>query len=220
MTDPTTDCDRFLEALRRGDRRAADGVVDHILDRGAGLRDLYLDVIQPAMREIGRLWQENELTVAEEHLATAITQSAMGRAFERVYRWHESRNPSLIAACVDEERHQVGLRMICDLLELEGWDPAYLGASVPVESLVAMVEKRRPDVVALSAATAPNLPRLRDAVGAIRKAPLTTQPLIMVGGRAVSGNPELASRLGADITAADAAGAVELLRDRFAHAAQ
>ncbi len=214
------DYDRFLDALVRGDRRAADGIVDHVLDRGDGLRGLYLDVVQPAMREIGRLWQENELTVAEEHLATAITQSSMGRAFERVYRWHESRNPSLIAACVDAERHQVGLRMLCDLLELDGWDTAYLGASVPIESLVAMVEKRRPQVVALSVTIAPNLPRLRAAIDAIRRSPVTTQPLIMVGGRALAGDPELASRLGADITATDAAEAVEMLRERFSHSAR
>lgn len=212
-----SDYDRFLDALVHGDRRAADGVIDRVLDRGDGLHGLYLEVVQPAMREIGRLWQENELTVAEEHLATAITQSAMGRAFERVYRWHESRNPSLIAACVDDERHQVGLRMLCDLLELEGWDTAYLGASVPIESLVAMVEKRRPNVVALSVTIAPNLPRLRSAIEAIRRTPVAEQPLIIAGGRAIAGDPDLASRLGADITAGDAGEAVEMLRERFSH---
>src|SRR5262249_27735357 len=148
--------------------REANRLVDRILDRGPDLKKLYLDVVQPAMREIGRLWQENEISVADEHLATAITQAVMGRAFERVYRWHEKRTPTLIAACADDERHQVGLRMICDLLEIEGWDTAYLGASVPIESLVDLVAKRNPDAVAISATIAPNLPRVRDAIAAIR----------------------------------------------------
>jgi methanogenic corrinoid protein MtbC1 len=210
----------FLAALRRGDRRGAHAVVDRVLDRGDGLQVLYLDVVQPAMREIGRLWQENELTVAEEHLATAITQSAMARAFDRVYRWHESRTPSLIAACVDEERHQMGLRMLCDLLELEGWDTLYLGASVPVESLVDMVKKRRPEVVALSATIAPHLPRLRAAIDAIRAENLDVVPLIIAGGRALDSGPELAQKLGADLTAADAAEAVRILRERVDSAAR
>lgn len=214
------DSDAFLDALKRGDRRGADQIVDRVLDRGDGLRGLYLDVVQPAMREVGRLWQENELTVAEEHLATAITQTAMGRAFERVYRWHEQRNPSLIAACVDDERHQMGLRMLCDLLELDGWDTLYLGASVPIESLVSMIEKRAPDVVALSATIAPHLPRLRAAVSAIRAASVERQPLIIAGGRAVNGDRALAERLGADLTASDAADAVELLRERFSPASK
>lgn len=206
-----SDGDEFLAALLDGDRRRADSVVDRLLDRGLGLEHLYTSVIHPAMSEVGRLWQENEITVAEEHLATAITQAAMGRAFERLYRWHESRSSSLIAACVDEERHQVGLRMLCDLLELEGWNTAYLGASVPAESLVDIVRKRRPDVVALSAAIVPHLPRLRVAIEAIRGA-VPNPPLIIVGGRALNGDQALARRLGADLTAADAGEAVRLLR--------
>ena len=139
----------------------------------------------------------------------------MGRAFDRVYRWHESRARSLIAACVDEERHQMGLRMLCDLLELEGWDTLYLGASVPIESLVDMVKKRQPDVVALSATIAPHLPRLRAAIEAIRREKLDTVPLIMAGGRALDGNAALAERLGADLTASDAAEAVRALHERL-----
>ena len=202
--------------MTRGDRRTAERLVDAALDRGAHLRDLYLETIQPAMQEVGRLWQENRLSVAEEHLATAITQAAMGRAFERVYRWFDRRTPTLIAACADDERHQMGLRMLCDLLELEGWDTTYLGASVPVESLVDMVEKRRPDVVALSAAIAPHLPRVRAAIEAIRGSGVSPMPLIVVGGRAIAGDDVLAKRLGADFTASDASEAVRVLTERFA----
>ncbi|HEX4683349.1 MAG TPA: B12-binding domain-containing protein [Gemmatimonadaceae bacterium] len=210
----------FLDALIRGDRRSANQLVDRMLDRGARLRDLYLDVMEPAMHEIGRRWEQNSVSVAEEHLATAITQAAMGRAFERVYRWHDSRSPSLIAACADEERHQIGLRMLCDLLELEGWDTTYLGASVPTESLVEMVRKRRPGVVALSTAIAPNLPRVRSAIAAIRQSGVTPMPLIVIGGRAVAGDGGLAMRLGADLTATTAADAVGALTARLADTAQ
>ncbi len=208
----------FLDALLAGDRQGVDRVVDRVLERGDGLGPLYLDVVQPAMREIGRLWQENEISVAEEHLATAITQAAMGRAFERAYQWHDSRTPTMIAACVDDERHQMGLRMLCDLLELEGWDTAYLGASVPTEALVSIVEKRCPDVVALSATIAPHLPRLRAAIEGIRAAHVATQPLVIAGGRAIGDDDALARRLGADLSAPDAARAVAMLRDRFSHA--
>lgn len=205
----------FLDALTKGDRRSAERLVDAALDRGAHLRELYLETIQPAMNEVGRLWQENRMTIAEEHLATAITQAAMGRAFERVYRWFDRRTPTLIAACADDERHQMGLRMLCDLLELEGWDTTYLGASVPVESLVDMVEKRRPNVVALSAAIAPHLPRVRSAIEAIRASSVSPMPVIIVGGRAIGGDEGLAQRLGADLTASDASDAVRKLDARF-----
>jgi methanogenic corrinoid protein MtbC1 len=207
--------DAYLTALRGGDRRQAFHVLDDALDTGTGLSDLYLEVVQPAMREIGRLWQENEVTVAEEHLATAITEAAMNRLFERVFVWRDTRTPRLLAACAAEERHQLGLRMLCDLLEMEGWETTYLGASVPIESLVHLVKARLPDAVAISATIAPHLPRVRDAISAIRAAPLARQPLIVVGGRAFHGDPALAKRIGADLTALDAADAVLALDERL-----
>jgi MerR family transcriptional regulator, light-induced transcriptional regulator len=206
--------DAVLAALRQGDRRAVFGALDAALDAGLPLQSLYLDVLQPAMREIGRLWQVNELSVAEEHAATAIAQAAMNRAFERVFYWRDTRTPRLIAACAETERHQIGLRMVCDLLELDGWETMDLGASVPVEDLVQIVRRRNPDVVALSATIAPHVPRVRDAIAAIRAADLPRQPVVAVGGRAFHADPSLAERLGADVTADDAMEAVRALNMR------
>ena len=206
---------RYLDALRRGDRHAAYRALDEALDDGRELGQVYLEVVQPAMREIGRLWQEDELTVAEEHLATAITESAMSRMFERVFVWRDVRTPKLLAACAEEERHQMGLRMLCDLLELAGWETTYLGASVPIESLVDLVQKHKPDAVAISATIAPHVPRVREAIDAIRSAPLERQPVIAVGGRVFLGDPSLAERVGADLTAADAEQAVLVLDARL-----
>src|SRR6476661_7865455 len=190
MTAPAME---YLEAIRRGDRRAAFAVVDRALDSGSDLRALYIDILQPAMREIGRLWQANVMSVADEHLATAISQAAMGRIFERVFEWRDVRTPRLIAACASDERHQIGLRMLCDLLELEGWETAYLGASVPIEDLVDLARKQNPDAIAISATIAPHVPRVRDAIAAIRAARLDPEPVIAVGGRAFLSDPDLAT---------------------------
>ena len=206
--------DAFLAAIRRGDRQAAFRSLDDALDSGLDLRTLYVDIVQPSMREIGRLWQANELSIAEEHLATAITESAMSRAFERVFVWRDRRTPRLIAACADDERHQMGLRMLCDLLEMEGWETIYLGAAVPVESLTAPVAARAPDAIALSATIAPHVPRIRAAISAIRASAVAHQPVIAVGGRAFLTDPSLAQKVGADLTASDAGEAVRILTER------
>lgn len=213
---------RYLDALLAGNRREAFGVIELARAEGMDIRTLYMDVFQPAMREIGRLWQENRITVADEHLATAITQSAMARVYEDLFRARPEPGPLLLAACADQERHELGLRMICDVLEMEGWDTVFLGASVPVEDLVRMVQARRPQVVALSASTAPQVARVRDAILAIRGSEIhdghgaPAQPLIAVGGRAFMHDPALAARLGADLTASDAAEAAALLKEKFA----
>lgn len=203
----------YLAAILSGSRQSAYAVLEERIDAGETLASIYIDVLQPSMREIGRLWQEDEISVADEHLATAITQWAMGRLYDRyVADAARSGGPTLIAACADSERHEVGLRMLCDLMELEGWDTVYLGASVPVESLVAMVEKRRPAVVALSATIAPHLPQLRAMVEAVRKARVTPAPRIVVGGRPFLDRPELSQQVGADMSAEDAISAVRQIK--------
>ena len=211
----TSAFEAYLDAIRGGDRRRAFAAVDIVHASGMPVGQIYLEVFQPALREIGRLWQQNEISVADEHLATAITQAAMARLYEQVFTFKPGSGYTLIAACADVERHEIGLRMLCDLLELEGWETTYLGATVPVESLVSMVQKRRPTAVALSVALAPHLPRLRSMIQAIREAMGNAQPLILVGGRPFVDDPEMATRLGADITARDASAAVALLRARL-----
>lgn len=207
---------RYLEAILAGSRREAFGVVELARAEGLGIRALYVDVFQPAMREVGRMWQENRITVADEHLATAITQASMARLYDELFRGSPEPGPLLVAACADQERHELGLRMICDVLEMEGWDTVFLGASVPVEDLVRMVQARRPQVVALSASISPHVARVRDAIQAIRDAHPEQPPLIAVGGRAFIDDPALATRLGADLTAKDAVEAAERLKERFA----
>jgi len=208
----------YLAAIRSGDRRRAFQVIDTARDAGLDLAGIYLGIFQPALREIGGLWQNNELTVAEEHLATAITEAAMARAYERAFTWRTDGSRTLIAACADVERHEVGLRMLCDLLDLEGWRTTYLGSTVPIDSLATMVLRLRPDVVALSVALSPHLPRLRAMIAAIRSTLGNAPPLIIVGGRPFLDDPSLAQRLGADLTARNAVDAVRLLGERVSRA--
>jgi methanogenic corrinoid protein MtbC1 len=204
----------YLAALVAGDRRRALSVVSHARDSGIELRTLYLDVFQPALREVGRLWQENEMTIAQEHLATAITEIAMAKLQSDCVTPARG-DLTVLAACADSELHAVGLRMVFDLLEHRGWEAIYLGASVPPEALGVMVRERRPTVVALSASTMPYVSRIRTMIDAVRAAGVDAQPFVLVGGRPFLGDANLAREIGADSTARDAGEAVEMLMERF-----
>ncbi len=210
-TEETLEC--YLEAVRAGERRRAFDAVHAACHAGLGMRELYLGVFQPALRRVGELWQQNLLSVAEEHLATAITQTAMLRVFADAPVPHDD-GPLLVAACAESERHEIGLRMLCDFMEVEGWHTLFLGATVPRESLVELVARRRPEVVALSAALPPHLPQLRETISEVRGALPDAPPYILVGGRPFLEQPDLAALLGADGTAGDAWEAAKLLRER------
>src|SRR4029078_12158300 len=63
-----------LRAWLPGERSVASTLMKDAIARGVSLRDVYLHVFQPAQHEIGRRWQRHEITVADGHLAQAITQ--------------------------------------------------------------------------------------------------------------------------------------------------
>jgi methanogenic corrinoid protein MtbC1 len=182
--------DAYLGALLTSDRREALRLLmDEGLAAGVSVPVLLTDVIRRAQHEIGRLWQENRITVADEHLATAISQFTMARLFQEAAR-APARRRTLALACVEGELHDMGVRVAADLLEIEGFAVQCFGANVPTESLVVRVRNSRPDALLLSATMAFNLPALRGAAAALRTA-IPDMP-VLVGGHAFSWSPRAA----------------------------
>jgi MerR family transcriptional regulator, light-induced transcriptional regulator len=201
----------YLAALLRGDRRAALDLVTGALDGGATLRDVYRQVFEPVQQEIGRLWQLNLVTVAQEHFCTAATQHIMTRLYGRVFSGERS-DRRAVAMCVGGELHEVGLRIVTDLLELEGWQTWYLGASVPPQAAVQLCVERNADVLLVSATLPPHIAAVAEVIRLFRARPELSAARVLVGGRAFRTAPELWRRIGADGYAVSADDALDLLR--------
>ncbi len=192
---------RYLDALLRSDRRSASKLILEAVEKGANIRDIYRAVFERTQREVGRLWQMNEISVAQEHFCTAATQMIMSQLYPYIFSGTR-KDRSLIVACVGGELHEIGARMVADMFELDGWDSTFLGANTPPESIVAMVKERRSDVVAISATMTFNIPHVVDIVRALRER--VTHPLrLLVGGYAFNLSPELWKKIGADGYASD-----------------
>ncbi|RQD79694.1 MAG: cobalamin B12-binding domain-containing protein [Methanocalculus sp. MSAO_Arc1] len=99
------------------------------------------------------------------------------KIFEGGYRSH-----SVIVACVADEYHQLGARMVADLFELNGWRGYFLGASTPVQDLLSMIDEKKPDIVALSLSIYFNLHILMETLDRIKKEHPDLP--ILVGGQA------------------------------------
>ncbi len=194
------------DLLVAGDREAVLGLVREVLDEGMELADLYLEVLQPSLREVGRRWQLRHITVAEEHLATAGAQYLLSTLYPQVFgESFGNRGRRLLATCVGGNMHELGIRMVADLFALDGWTTDYLGASVPTRDVVDFAVKRKADVVAISATMIDHLPEVEELIQMLRK---QTNAVILVGGRPFLTSPELAAALGADGTALDARDAI------------
>lgn len=196
----------YLQALIRGDRAEASRLVLHTVENGAAVKDIYLHIFQPSQLEIGRLWQTNQISVAQEHYCTAATQMIMSQLYP--YLFGTVRNGrKLVVACVGEELHEMGARIVADFLELDGWDTYYLGANVPTESILRTLTERNADLLAISATITPHVHSVTALIERVR-ASQTAQVKIMVGGYPFNVMPTLWQQIGADGYARNAEDAI------------
>lgn len=200
---------RYRQALLDGQHREAEAVLDEGIDRGIHVVTLYQDVLGPALRRIGELWQQGEMSVAEEHLATQIALQHMDR-LRREVRPHAARDIRAIVTAVEGNRHTIGARMVADVLAFDGWDVDFLGASLPTSELIAFVRRRRPQLVALSITLDEHLDAALSAIAALGA--LEFSPAVLVGGLAVDGNRDDLKAAGADGVELDSLGALHEAR--------
>lgn len=201
----------YLYALLDGKRHEARTMILNALDQGASIEKIDLDVFQPILYEIGRLWQINAISVASEHYVTAVTQSLMSELYPRILTGKQH-NGVMIAACIEGELHEVGMRMVADLCELGGWEVHYLGTNTPTEAILQILADRRASVLALSATMTFHVRAVAKLIEAVRATPTLAGVKILVGGYPFKLSPELWRKIGADGCGRDAREAVELAR--------
>lgn len=208
-------CESYLRTQLDGDRRAALRFIEEALRSGATADDVRRRVVQAAQREIGRLWQEDRISIAQEHMATAISQLALAHLFQHA-TFRPRVGKKILVACVPGEQHDFPARLLADALECAGYDVRFLGADVPLDSLLRAIEAERPDVLALSVTMVFNMPSLSATVQAVRKQANQRVP-IAVGGHAYSGfsQSRLMSSTDADLIAADSQDFLQQLERYF-----
>lgn len=197
----------YLDALLAGDRHRASRLVLDAVESGTEIRSIYLDVFQRCQWEIGRLWQLNRVSVAQEHFCTAATQLVMSQLYDRIFST-DKLGRTLVAACATHDLHELGIRMVSDFFEMEGWDTYYLGADTPVADIVGECIDRRADVLAVSLTIGAQLDQVRAVIDAVRAESRCAATRILVGGYPFALDPDLWRKIGADATAGDALGAV------------
>ncbi len=203
---------RYLAGLLAGTREQAYQLIRDALRGGLSIRDLYITIFQPVQYEIGRLWLINRVSIAEENFCTAATQSFMLELYSEILSSRRS-GKKLVTACAGSETHELGIRMVTDFFEMDGWDTWFIGSGVSSEQLIAAIEQRKPDLVALSATMTYHVPKVQELIAVIKKAFPENAPRIMVGGMPFNTVPELWRTVGADLWAVNADQAVQAAND-------
>lgn len=205
---------RLENRLLDGDDTGSWRVIEAALTAGLSPFDIYCEVMIPALTSIGEKWRSGDVSVGEEHMASALVGRLIGRLGPRFHR-RGRRRGSVVVAGPPGERHSLNLAMAADVLRAAGYNVYDLGADLPVEDFETELVRLGPlKGVCVGVLHPDALSGCAAMVAAARRVIDPGTPII-VGGGAVSGHDE-ALRLGADSWAdlRSVADAVEAGRDR------
>jgi MerR family transcriptional regulator, light-induced transcriptional regulator len=196
---------QYLALVLGGDQSQATQLIFEAVETGTPVTDIFLRVFQPSQYEIGLLWQTRKINVAQEHYATAITQTLMSQLQPYLLKAPPN-GRCVVATSVSGEQHDMGIRMVASFFETAGWRTYYLGANTPTHCLIQILVEQKVDLLAISATFAPHLRATQELIGHARGA--VSGLSILVGGYPFNRAPDLWRRLGADGYAPDARQAV------------
>ncbi len=194
---------KFRDRATEGDTLAAVAIALGLLDAGVPAELIISEVLAPSQREVGECWSDNRLSIADEHLATGVTEAtlhALGRA-----AGPPTRDQFVAVACAEGDWHGIAALMFSEQLRAQGVKVAYLGASMPADHVASFIKQHRPDVLAISC----NLPLFYRGVTALANVAHSLDTPVIAGGRAL--DARRSERLGADGWARDIVTAMTLV---------
>jgi methanogenic corrinoid protein MtbC1 len=172
----------FVDQVVRGDLAAATQTVQRADELGMPLVQLFQAVLTPVLREVGARWARGELPVGQEKAISELARDLIAELSLR-HADPDPQGPTVVAACVEGEHHDLGLRMVCGLLQARGWRVAFLGADVAPPFLLEAIRLHQPAVVLLSATLEPRLPAITAAIAAVEAGDLeSAAPTVVIGG--------------------------------------
>jgi len=200
---------QYMELLMGGRRKEAQALIVDLVKKGIKVADIYEYIFQVVQYEIGILWQTNQITVAHEHFCTAATQTIMATLYPYIFDLAK-KGKTMVACTISGDLHELGIRMVSDLFEIDGWDTYYMGASMPDAGIITAVKEQQADLLAISVTMPFHTARAEGLIRKIREDSELKNIKIIVGGYPFSMVPDLWSRIGADGSATTAKEAIQL----------
>ena len=210
---PDLDVDEFVHLLITHDAPIACEYVKTLRAEGVPLSSIYLDLLGPAARRLGEMWEHDECSFTDVTIGVCRMHQVLleySRCFEPIDNTKAHGRSALIVPAPGEQ-HTFGLFLVVEFLRRAGWH-CWTGSPKTMRDLHGLARKQQFDVIGLSVGAERNLPQLGENIRSIRERSANPDVKVLLGGKIFSEQPELAPHYGADATGRDGRDAVEVLK--------
>jgi methanogenic corrinoid protein MtbC1 len=201
--------EQLFKAMVEADRSGAAEIITQALAVGIGPHQVIAGILDPAIVRLGRLWEDESMSLAQNFVASKIAEDALIRCVPCTKERQHTKG-AVVIGNIEDDFHSLGRRTVGLFLSAAGWDVHDLGNDVPAEQFVEKAIEVNASVIGASAmmqTTALNIRKLRDLIDAQG---LKSKIKLAVGGAVFNWRPELVAEVGGDGSAHNAVGADDL----------
>ena len=205
-----SDLSKLTEAISTGDAKAAVAITQQALAENVDPQVLVTNYMIPAMDEMGRRFETGDCFVPELLISARAMKASL--ALIRPLLAARGAEPAgrILIGTIKGDLHDIGKNLVASMLEGAGFDVVDMGVDVGPEKILAQLQVKKADVIALSALLTTTMPYMRTVIDELKKAGVREQIKVIVGGAPVT--QRFADEIGADGYSDNANGAVSLAR--------
>jgi len=194
--------ERFMSPLLAGCRQECRDVLSEALAGGMEPRQVYQEMIWPAMERVERLYRSDEINVATEHMATRINRLLADQLQARLPR-PSTNGKTIMMICADGEPEELGGQICANLFEAEGWNVYFLGGGIPNDEILGLVGQIRPEILLVFGTQPIGVPGVRKLIDLIREVGSNPTMNIMISGGVFNRAEGLWKEVNADLFASN-----------------
>lgn len=200
--------EEYVVPLLAGDRRACRDIIHRQLQNSDPV-SLYQDLLWPAMEHVDKLYRNDRINSAAEHMATRINRSIADQLQMHLAK-SDPNHKRILIACADGEPEELGAQMCADLFESKGWEVYFLGGGVPNDEILSLIGQLNPDILLIFGTQPSGVPGVRRLVDQVREIGIAPTMNIIVSGGVFNRAEGLWKEVNADLVARNASQAMLL----------
>ena len=203
----------FMNALLKPSLNEAIEISNKYIKNSTDLKIFWENILLSALYSIGAKWSNGEISVGQEHTATSICQRVMSIHYEKILQNSEINKKAAVIVSPNE-LHEIGARMISDLLESHGFETFFFGSRSSVDEIVdTIIEEDIKDIL-ISTTIISNISATKELISQLRKRLENKEIKIYIGGQAYKDNKSIVEDVNADIYVTCFDSLIDMLKEK------
>ncbi len=197
--------------VEKGDSATVKELTKTALSQKIAAEEILNDGLVKGMDAIGIKFKKNEIFIPEVLIATRAMKAGMDIIRPYFTEERKESKGKIVIGTVKGDLHDIGKKIVCMILESEGFEVVDIGIDVPKEKFLTSIKKENPDIIGMSALLTTTMVYMKEVIEAVEKAKLKQNIKIIIGGAPIT--QSFADEIKVDGYAPDGVSAVELVKN-------